>query len=154
MKAARGDKIGTAAALMVFCVFTMSVLTVLMLGVSAYRNMIDISREGYDERTCLSYIWTKIKNGDDAGMVQVVDFHGLSALSIDEVHDGVTYHTLIYNHEGRICELFFEAGLELSPEDGSPVLKNESLSFVQLENGLIKITAGAESVFVSLRASR
>jgi hypothetical protein len=152
MKAVRGDKTGTAAALMVFCVFTVSVLTVLTLGVDAYKNVTDVSREGYEERVCLSYIWTKIKNGDKAGMIFVEDFQGLSALRLDEVYDGVTYRTLIYSYEGRLYELFFEAGLEFSPGDGAPVINNESLSFEWLEDGrLMKITAGAESVFISPR---
>ena len=153
MKTFSDSKAGTAAALMIFCVFTMSVLTVLMLGVNAYKNVTDISREGYDERICLSYIWTKVKNGDEAGMVSVRDFHGLPALCIDEVYDGATYHTMIYHHEGRVWELFFEEGLEFFPEDGVSVIGNESLSFEPLEAGLIKVSAGSKqygslSVFI------
>ena len=148
MKAVQDNKAGMAAALIIFCVFTMSVLTVLTLGVSAYKNMTAISREGYDERVCLSYIWTKIKNGDEAGKVYIDDFKGLSALCLDEVHDGVAYRTMIYSYEGMVYELFFEAGLVFSPEDGVPVIKNDSLSFEQLETGLIKVSAGSESVFI------
>ena len=156
MRAPRGNKtatmkIGTAAALMVFCIFAMSALAVLMLGVSAYVNMTDISREEYDERVCLSYIWTKVKNGDEAGKVYIGDFQGLPALCIDEIYEGATYHTMIYHHEGRVHELFFEDGLEFSPEDGVPVIKNGSLSFERLDDGLIKVSAGSESVFVSPR---
>ena len=145
------DKIGAAAALMIFCVFTMTVLTVLMLGVSAYKNMTDISLEGYEERVCLSYIWTKVKNGDEAGMVYVKDFQGKNALCLDEVYDGTTYHTMIYHHEGWVYELFAEAGLLFSPEDGVAVIKSESLSFEGIEDGLFKVSAGSQSVFISLR---
>ena len=151
MKAVYGNKSDTAAALMVFCVFTVSALTVLTLGVRAYRNVTDLSREGYDDRVCLSYVWTKVKNGDEAGRVGIVDFQGLSALRIDEAHGGVEYRTVIYNYEGWVRELFFEAGLEFPPEAGVPVVENESLSFERLEAGLIKVSAGAESVFISPR---
>jgi len=153
MKGIQESKAGTAAALMIFCVFTMSVLTVLMLGVSAYRNMTDISQEGFEERVSLSYIWTKAKNGDAAGMVYVRDFEGRPALCIDEVFDDVTYHTMIYNYDGRVYELFFEDGLEFAPEDGVPVIKNESLSFELIDAGLIKVSAGSGSVFISLRGN-
>ena len=151
MRTVRGNKAdtaktGTAAALIVFCVFTMTVLTVLMHGVSAYKNVTDKSREG--ERVCLSYIWTKVKNGDEVGMVSVADFHGLPALCLDEVYDGVVYRTMIYHYEGFVYELFSEAGLEFSPEDGVPIIVNESLSFELLGDGLIKASDGTESVFI------
>jgi len=151
MKAIHDSKTGTAAALMVFCVLTMSVLTVLMLGVSAYRNVIDMARDGYEERLVLSYIWTKIKNGDEAGMVYVTDFHGKSALSIDDVYDGVTFHTIIYHYEGWVYELPFESGLMFSPGAGLRVIKSESLTFEQLEGGLIKVSAGSLNAFISPR---
>ena len=147
-------KIGTAAALMIFGIFTMSVLAVLVLGVDAYKNMTDISREGYDERVCLSYLWTKVKNGDEAERVYIGDFHGLNALCLDEIYEGATYHTMIYHHEGWVYELFFEDGLEFSPEDGVPVIKNGSLSFEQLDDGLIKVSVGSDCVFISPRGKK
>ena len=145
------NKAGTAAALMIFCVFTMSVLTVLMLGVSAYKSVTDISREGYEDRICLSYIWTKVKNGDDANRVYITDFQGMSALCIDEEYDETTYHTIVYHHEGWVYELFSECGLDFSLSDGTPVIKNASLSFEQFNDGLVKVTAGSESAFISPR---
>ena len=154
MKAARDNKAGTAAALMVFCVFTMSVLAVLMLGVGAYRNVINMAGEGYEERLSLSYIWTKVKNGDAAEMIYVTDFHGLSALRIDDVYDGVKLHTLIYHYEGWIYELPFESGLEFTPGAGMRVIGSESLSFEELEGGLIKVSAGSQSAFISPRGER
>ena len=151
MKTVHDNKAGTAAALMVFCVFTMSVLAVLMLGVNAYRNVTEISRDGYEDRICLSYIWTKVKNGDEAERVYVTDFHGVSALCIDEEYDGTAYHTMIYHYEGWVYELFFESGLEFSPSGGVPVIRNASLSFEKLEDGLIKVSVGSESSFISPR---
>jgi len=151
MKAVHDNKTGTVATLMVFCVFTMSVLTVLMLGVSAYRNVTDISREGHEERLTLSYIWTRVKNGDEAEKVYVTDFHGLSALSIDFVYDGVMFHTLIYHYDGWLYELPFESGLEFTPGAGMRVVKSASLSFEELDGGLIKASAGSQSAFISPR---
>ena len=152
MKSISENKVGSSAALMIFCLFAMSVLTVLMLGVSAYRNMTEISLEDYDEQVCLSYIWTKIKNGDEAGTVYVGDFGDRPALFIDALYGDATYHTIIYHYEGRVYELTFESGLEFFPGDGVPVIENESLSFERLEAGLIKVSAGYESVFISPRA--
>ncbi|MCL2767586.1 MAG: DUF4860 domain-containing protein [Synergistaceae bacterium] len=144
-------KIDNAAALVIFCIFTVLVLAVLALGVSAYKNMTDISLEIYDERVCLSYMWTKVKNGDDAGKVYMVGFHGLPALCIEEVYEDIKYITLIYHYDGWVYELFFEDGLEFYPEEGVPVIRNKSLSFERFEDGLIKVSVGSESVFISPR---
>ena len=152
MKTVHDNRAGTATALIVFCVFTMSVLTVLVLGVSAYKKVMDITREGYEERLCLSYIWTKVKNGDKAEKVYITDFQGLTALSIDEVYDGITYHTVIYHYEGWVYELFYESGLEFSPGAGVTVIGVDYLSFEPTEDGLIKVSAGSENVFISPRA--
>jgi len=62
MKATRGKRIDTIFVLIIFCIFAVSVLIVLMLGAGIYRNMNDISNDGRDERTALSYLWKKVKN--------------------------------------------------------------------------------------------
>lgn len=152
-KSVRGQKIDTVFVLIIFCIFASSVLIVLMLGGSIYKNMADISQAGYDERTCLSYIWTKVKNGDEAGKIYVDDFNGQAALCLDEVYDGVTYRTVIYYYDGWVRELFSEAGLALAPEDGVAVIKTDSLAFEQLQDGLIKAAAGAGSLLISPRSS-
>ncbi|MCL2004152.1 MAG: DUF4860 domain-containing protein [Oscillospiraceae bacterium] len=143
---------GDAAILVTFCVFILSVFTALILGVGAYQNITRASRSGYDERLCLSYIWTKVKTGDEAGKVYTGEFHGLPALFIDEEYGGGTHHTVIYHYDGWVYELFAEAGHDHLPRDGIPVVRNESLLPEQLGNGLIRISAGEESMVLSLRS--
>ena len=96
VKSTGKNKIETVFVLVIFSVFALSVLMVLMLGASVYKNMTEISRAGQDERTVLSFIWTKVKNGDKAGNVYVGEFCGLPALCFDEDYSGVTYRTVIY----------------------------------------------------------
>ena len=145
-------KVRGAAALLIFAVFAMSALTVLMLGVNAYANIINAPRGGYDERIGLSYLWTRIKAGDETGKVYIGEFNGLSALFIEEELAQTTHHTVIYHYNGYIYELFFEAGYEFKPSDGTAVSRSESLLLEQFDNGLIKITIGTESVFIIPRA--
>lgn len=151
-----GRRIDTIFVLVVFCAFAASVLMVLMLGGSVYRNITEESQEGYEQRTCLSYIWTKVKNGDSAGSIYVGDYHGLSALCLEKDYGGVIYQTVIYHYEGWVREILYESGLEFYPEDGQQVIEAESLSFEALENGMIKAVCsdgGKEmSLFISPRA--
>ena len=143
---------GDSAVLILFCVFIMSVFTALALGVGTYQNITAASRQGHDERIGLSYIWTKVKTGDEAGKVHAGDFHGLSALFIDEEHGGVSYRTAIYHYNGWIYELFFEAGYDHLPRDGVPVARNGSFHTERLDNGAIKVSVGPESVLILPRA--
>ena len=141
-------KSGTAAVLALLCVFIISAFTTLALGVGTYRNITEASRQGLDERLLFSYVWTKAKMGDEAGNVYVGEFGGLTALFIDEESGGGIDRTAIYHYDGWVYELFFEAGQNHLPRDGAPVGRSGSFLVEQLDNGLIKISAGPESAFL------
>jgi len=151
-KITRGRSIDTIFVLIVFSIFAFSVLMVLMLGASIYRNINDISREGQYERTVLSYVRTKTKNFDDAGSITVDYFNGVSALRIDEIIGNTEFRTVIYNHDGWLLELFSEAALDFSLGDGSRIARVGDMSFEQIDHGLIKVNAGDLSLLLSPRS--
>ena len=148
-KAIRGQKIDTVFVLLIFSVFAVSVLIVLMLGASIYQNISEISEEGADERLVLSYVWTRVKMSNDAGVVYVEDFYGANALMIDEVIGDRYFQTVIYFEDGWLMELFSEKGIGLNRSDGSRVLRVDNLQFEEVDFGLIKITAGDRNLFIS-----
>lgn len=144
----RGRRIDTIFVLLIFCVFAISVLMVLLLSANTYKNVTELTREGYTDHSVLSYIWTKVKNGDDTGLVYIGDFNGSPALFIDEKYGETLYQTAVYQYDGWLYELFCEAGLELYPDDGSQIIKLDDLKFEQLENGLIKVSSGNSSLLL------
>ena len=148
------NKIDSVFVLIVFAVFALSVLMVLMLGAGVYKNISQTTQDGYDERTALSYIWTKVKSFDEEGQIYIGDFYGISALFIDEDFDGLLLRTAIYHYDGQLRELFSEPGLGLMPEDGIAIIKSEGLTFEQIDSGLIKISTAARDLFISLRSVR
>ena len=152
IKQLHGQKIDTVFVLIIFCIFAASALMVLMMGGSIYKNTVELSWESYDERTGLSYIWTKVKNGDEQGWISLSDFHGSSVLCLAEQYGDDVYLTRIYLHNGWICELFSEDGLEFFPEDGLPVAPAESLFFEQTADGLIKVTVNTRSLLLYPRS--
>ena len=153
IKVTKKTGVSNAAVLILLCVFIIMVFTVLVMSIGAYQKITNASAEGYEERLCLSYIRTKIKHGDEAGMVHIGEFHGLPALFIDAEYGGELHRTAIYNYDGRLYELFFEAGREFHPRDGLPVVKNNELQFRRLENNMLEISAGNYNIVISLRAS-
>jgi len=151
-KMIRGRSVDTIFVLIVFSIFAFSVLMVLMLGASVYRNVNDISREGQYEHTTMSYIWTKVKNFDDAGTIHVGDFNGVPALFIDEKLGDTEFRTAIYGYDGWLYELFSESGLEFYPEDGVRIVSVDKLSFTEMDNGLIEVTVGNNKLLISPRS--
>ena len=152
MKKASGHKMDTVFVLIIFCVFALSVLFVLMLGVSIYQNVTGLTQDGNDEQVALSYIWSKVKNEDKSGSLSVGQFHGCPALFFDEEFNEVEYRTIIYHYDGWIRELTSEKDLDFEPLDGAQVMKLEKLSFAEQEYGMIKIAAGGLSLLVSPRS--
>ena len=149
----KGRSIDTIFVLIVFSTFAFSVLMVLMLGASIYRNINDISHEAQDEHTVLSYVWTKTKNFDDADSIHVGEFNGVSALFINERIGGTDFRTVIYNHDGWLFELFSETALDFSLDDGIRIVMVEDLRFEDVGNGLIMVTAGNNRLYLSPRSS-
>jgi len=151
MKAKRGEGVGSAATLMVFCIFAMLAFTVILLGAGAYRSIAEASRDGSDERLSLSFVWTMVKNNDGAENIYIQDYNGRPSLYIDEEIGGMTYHTIIYYHDGWLMELFADPLFQPRPSDGIRVMLTPPLSFQQHENGGIVATAGETSVYISPR---
>jgi hypothetical protein len=151
LRSTKSHKTDVVFSLLIFTTFALAVLTTLMLGANFYKSMADMSQEGYDDRTSLSYVWTKAKNSDNIDTIAVGDFNGIPALLFYQVYGDTTYVTRIYPYEGWIYELFSEVGFEFLPEDGTPIIKTDSLMFDQNEGGLIRVTAGLGSVLIHPR---
>ena len=148
IKKTRGQRIDTVFALLIFCVFAVSVLMVLMLSAGTYKNITEITRDGYDERTALSYIRTKAKSYDTAGGISIGSFNGIPALCFDEEIDSTIYRAMIYYYDGWVYELFSEAGLDFEHEDGVKIIKVPNLAFEEIGNRLIKVGSGAGELLI------
>ena len=151
-KRVRGRSADTVFVLIVFSIFAFSVLLVLMLGAGVYRNVNDISREGQQEYTALSYIWTKTKNFDKDGSIYVSDFHGVPAIFIDETIGDTEFRTAIYYYDGWLYELFSDVSLEFYPENGMRIIGTEKMSIREVENGLIEVVSGDRTLLLTPRS--
>jgi len=153
IKKGRSQKIDTVFVLLIFSVYAISVLMVLMLSASTYKNITDISRDGYDEHSALSYIRTKAKNNDIAGGISIDNFNGLPALCFDEDIDSTIYRTMIYFYNGWVYEIFSEKGLDFLPEDGVKIIEVSDLRFESIDYGLIKVMSGTKELLIYPRGA-
>lgn len=144
-------KFDTVFVLIIFFVFALSSFMVLTLGANIYMAAAEKSQQGQDDRTGLSYIWTKVKHNDVYQQITVKDFNGQPALCLEEEADGVYYETWIYHHDGWLCELYCEKGITLSPDSGNPLVKVGTLLFSEPGNGLLAVKTDSGALFISPR---
>lgn len=121
------------------CVFTASVLLVLLLGARVYGSSAKIASESYNRRTCAAYISEKLRHGDTAGAVETGTFDGCSALTFTSDVNGSTYCNILYYCDGWLRELTCEKGAVFQREDGDKIVETGPVSFSGPESGLIKI---------------
>ena len=155
----RSSEAQTLVVLALFCIFTASVLMVLMLGTKIYRAMGAKSDAVYAQRTALCYISEKISHQDIKNGVRIGSFGDSPALFMEETIAGTEYETTIYVYEGKLCELFCEKGLGLSPDSGSAIMDAYSVDFELYGSGLMEISytspeGKTATSFIHLRAGR
>jgi len=122
-------------ALLLFAVFAVCILTVLLTGADVYQRLSSRDQSSYDQRTAAQYLATRIRQADTADGVTLRVFEGRDALVLVQEIDGVRYETMLYCHDGYLCELFMEAEALLDedgaytvvPEDGEKVLAADTL---------------------------
>ena len=150
------------APLLIFLIFTICILTVLLTGADIYKKISIRDQNSFQRRTTTQYITTRLRQSDAEEMVFVGDFNAEDmenagdTLFLKEEINGRTFFTRIYCHEGYLCELFSEAGLENSKQYGEKILKVNALHFTIRDNLLyVEITHAdscTETLILQLRS--
>ena len=136
--------------LVLFGVFSVSILLVLLSGAEAYRRLTNRGQESYVARTVPQYITTKVRQADETGRISVGAIGGTQTLELKEEIDGTTYVTRIYCHGGYLRELFSAEVITLKPEDGEQIMPAEEVEFV-LQDGMLKVMVLTETDRLFLR---
>ena len=109
-KEQKGQVMGTLFTMLLFLVFVMCALFTVLAGGKVYENIGSRMADNYTGSVALQYIANKIRQGDQAGMVKVIQVDGTPVLELDQQFDGRRYISWIYYYDGSIRELF-------TPED-------------------------------------
>lgn len=152
----RGHSLDVVMTLVLFCLFTGSVLMVLMMGVESYQGVATSMQQSYEERTCLQYIATKIDHYSGTDAVGVGAFGDGDALELRQTIDEIDYITYIYSYQGKAMELFCESDADLDPEAGFVIMDVEALELAQVRPDLLQISCtgsgGSASIYVGLHS--
>jgi len=132
------------AALLVFTVFALCLLSVLLTGARIYQRLHLRSEESWQQRTAAQYITTRLRQADRSGALSVESFGGEDALLLRREISGEMYETYIYCSGGYIRELFAAAGSGLAPEDGERILPARAMNFTRTDHALEAVITHAD----------
>ena len=132
MRNGNGRLLPVVAVLALLAVFAVGCLGILLEGAGIYKRLTDRIRTGYESRTCVQYIATKIRQTQAEVMVE-----GNTLVLSETIGSGI-YETRIYCYEGWLMELFVPAEGNFAPEDGQRLLELAEMEPV-LENGLLTV---------------
>ena len=148
--------IDTVFVLVLFAVFAVSVLMVLMLGVSSYNDITDRMEDNYENRTAAAYIAEKMRQSGGGDCVYIGQYSGCEALIFEETIDGEDYATYIYHCDGKVREMFTFKDNYLEPETGEAIVDAKGMSLEIVDDDLIRVTVemdddSCSSVLLNMR---
>lgn len=148
-RAGKGQVTGLAA-LVLFGIFSVSVLWVLLAGAGAYRRLTARDQASFERRTCTQYLAARVRQAESSAVTELC---GIPALRLGEKEGYVTW---VYCVDGWLMELYTSAETELGPEAGSRLMEAERLSLC-LEEGLLEIEITGpggrqDKVYLALRS--
>lgn len=139
MKQRSGHLVDILFTLALFCVFAACALMVVIMGADVYSKSVDVMQKNFDSRTSLSYIATKLRQGDGGITVQQMDAD-TQALVLEQTVDGAAFRTWIYSFDGQLREIFTLAELRPAPNEGQPIMALSGLTIRQGAKGPLTIT--------------
>ena len=143
-----GKKFDLLAVLLVLCVFSVTILSLLLTGAGTYKNITAHDQASQKNQTEALYISNKIFQANDAGSVSVGTEDGVQVLRIESTEGGEPYTTRIYCIDGWIMELYSDAGYRFAAGDGEKITPADSLQF-SLRDGLLNVEIVSEEGTVS-----
>lgn len=130
--------------LALFCVFAACALMLVTLGANVYKQTMNDMDSNYSNRTAFAYVTEKLRQGDSADTISIVQYHDSTAVLFKQDIDGTTYCTYLYlDSDGYLKELFVKEGTRLgsgSSSAGQKILELESFQAECLSDSLFHFT--------------
>lgn len=129
--------------MILFLVFVLCALFTVLFGGKVYENIGTRMENNYSGSVALNYVANKVRQGDRAGSVRVVEMEGTPVLEISQEVNESRYVTWIYYREGTIRELFTREDSGLTLADGLEII--ECGGFVpSMEGDLLSVETTGE----------
>ncbi len=136
-------KFDLLAVLLILCIFSAAVLSLLLSGAKVYKNMTEKDRISQEEQIESLYISNRIFQAKSRDEVRIEEQAGIEMLTVYSAEEGEAYITRVYFYDGWIRELYSSVQYNFDPTDGEKIAKAKALDF-DLDDGLLKVTIETE----------
>lgn len=144
-----------------YVMFVLGVYFAVFFSGQVYRKICSRTEDTYRESVVYQYIAGKVRQGDKAGSIRVLEEKGISVLELEGgpqkkegEPQGERYLCRIYCYEGGVREWFASEDSCMGLEDGLFIVECDGLWF-HLEEGLLTVEMGKEGkdqLFLSIRS--
>ena len=129
-------KFDLLAVLLILCIFSVTVLSLLLTGAKTYRSITQRGQTSQKSQIDALYISNKIFQAESAEAVSIRTEDGVQVLLIESEEGGEPHVTRVYCYKGWIMELYSDADYHFLAGDGEKITQADSLEFV-LKDGLL-----------------
>ncbi|MGI6751367.1 MAG: DUF4860 domain-containing protein [Anaerovoracaceae bacterium] len=129
--------------LLLFTVVLCGFFTII-IGAQVYENISGRSDAVFRECTPFYYVANKVRQSDEGGMLEVVDYSDEKVLRLGQTISGAKYDTLIYLMDGKLMEMFVRRGNDLDISEGMIIMDTETIVFSR-EKQLLKVAGGKDN---------
>lgn len=143
--------------MLLFLIFTFSAVSVLLMAISSYKNVVNSSEKNSSARILSAYIREVIHQNDVYGSVTVDSLEGIDCIKIAQTEG---YNLYIYAYDGYLMELNASDNSGATPEFGDKISKIKDMSIESKNEGrIIEIIlsddlGNSKKVDVSVKSSK
>lgn len=121
--------------MILLALFGITTYTLVAVGANNYEKML-LEREDHARmRVALSYISTRVRQGDAENALRIASIESGSALVISQEEDGEVYETWIYMRGNELCELYIPKEAGFSSASGIPLVPIGGMEVSMADNG-------------------
>ncbi len=126
--------------LLVFCLFTLTSLSVVYVGLEVYQNTTETMDQEFQVNTSFQYIIEKIRQNNTNDSIDIVTVEDKQALRLKQRYNNQDYYTYIYQDEKQLKELFISANQTPHIKDGDTIMDISKFHISVVNEHLYRLT--------------
>lgn len=141
--------------LTLFCVFTLSSLSVVYVGLQVYKQTTQTMETQYTFYTSCQYIIEKVRQNNSRDCLDIIQLDGMDILRITQDYQGEKYYTYIYQSDNYLKELFIHSDDEPHFNEGDNIIALKQLNMKMVQDDLLYLdfqstNHQSQSIYISI----
>lgn len=130
--------IDTLFVLTLFCVFTWSAISVVLIGSRIYSASADNMNIVFYNHNAIQYISQKVQQNNPISNIEILDQNGMQVLAIHQPINEVMYTNYIYYENGKLKELLTSSSTPFEASLGTALMDIDTMT-LQINDNVLNI---------------